>query len=87
MHFLDTCAIILWHVRERLHAPIAQLDRVTDYESVGRGFESLSAYHLKSLKLYGFRLFSYFLTEFEIVEFWLWNNFGTETYIGTLWII
>ena len=26
------------------HAPIAQLDRVTDYESVGRGFESLSAY-------------------------------------------
>ena len=27
------------------YAPIAQLDRVTDYESVGRGFESLSAYH------------------------------------------
>ena len=27
-----------------MHAPIAQLDRVTDYESVGRGFESLSAY-------------------------------------------
>ena len=26
------------------YAPIAQLDRVTDYESVGRGFESLSAY-------------------------------------------
>ena len=29
---------------ESAHAPIAQLDRVTDYESVGRGFESLSAY-------------------------------------------
>ena len=28
------------------YAPIAQLDRVTDYESVGRGFESLSAYQL-----------------------------------------
>ena len=28
----------------RVYAPIAQLDRVTDYESVGRGFESLSAY-------------------------------------------
>ena len=27
-----------------MHAPIAQLDRVTGYEPVGRGFESLSAY-------------------------------------------
>ena len=27
-----------------LYAPVAQLDRVTDYESVGRGFESLPAY-------------------------------------------
>ena len=27
------------------YAPVAQLDRVTDYESVGRGFESLLAYH------------------------------------------
>ena len=26
------------------HAAIAQLDRVTDYESVGRGFESLLPY-------------------------------------------
>ena len=51
------------------YALVAQLDRVTDYESVGRGFESLSAYHLKSLKLYGFRLFSYFLAEFGIIEF------------------
>ena len=33
------------------HAPIAQLDRVTDYESVGRGFESLSAYHEKQVSL------------------------------------
>ena len=65
------------------YAPIAQLDRVTDYESVGRGFESLSAYHLKSLKLYGFRLFLTF-TEFEIAELCLWNISGTETYIGTL---
>ena len=31
-------------VKRNAHAPIAQLDRVTDYESVGRGFESLSAY-------------------------------------------
>ena len=27
-----------------MHAAIAQLDRVTDYESVGRGFESLLPY-------------------------------------------
>ena len=27
-----------------MYAPVAQLDRVTDYESVGRGFESLPAY-------------------------------------------
>ena len=30
--------------KELAHAAIAQLDRVTDYESVGRGFESLSPY-------------------------------------------
>ena len=33
---------------ESAYAPIAQLDRVTDYESVGRGFESLSAYQEKT---------------------------------------
>ena len=27
------------------HAPVAQLDRATDYESVGREFESLRAHH------------------------------------------
>ena len=84
---MENHVLLYLSARVMRYAPIAQLDRVTDYESVGRGFESLSAYHLKSLKLHGFRLFSYFLTEFEIVEFWLWNNFGTETYIGTLWII
>ena len=31
---------------ESAYAPIAQLDRVTGYEPVGRGFESLPAYHL-----------------------------------------
>jgi hypothetical protein len=28
-----------------MYAPIAQLDRVTDYESVGRRFESCWAHH------------------------------------------
>ena len=44
LHFGKVCAIIA----ER-YAPVAQLDRVTDYESVGRGFESLLAYHKKPL--------------------------------------
>ncbi len=30
------------------YAPIAQLDRVTGYEPVGRGFESLSAHPKKA---------------------------------------
>ena len=34
------------------YAPIAQLDRVTDYESVGRGFESLSAYQEIQIPIY-----------------------------------
>ena len=34
-----------------MYAPIAQLDRVTGYEPVGRGFESLSAYHMSTLTL------------------------------------
>ncbi len=30
------------------HAPIAQLDRASDYESVGRGFDSLWAHQIPS---------------------------------------
>ena len=40
LHFF----ILYVKIAER-YAPVAQLDRVTDYESVGRGFESLLAYH------------------------------------------
>ncbi len=28
-----------------IEAPVAQLDRASDYESAGRGFESLRAHH------------------------------------------
>ena len=38
-----------------LHDSVAQLDRVTDYESVGLGFESLPGHHLievRTLHLY-----------------------------------
>ena len=38
-------------LRNAVYAPVAQLDRVTDYESVGRGFESLPAYHISRLTL------------------------------------
>ena len=41
------------------YALVAQLDRVTDYESVGRGFESLPAYHLRMESL-----IQWFHTEF-----------------------
>ncbi len=34
-----------------LHGPIAQLDRVPDYESGGRGFESSSVRHFTQLHL------------------------------------
>ena len=36
---------------ERAYAPVAQLDRVTDYESVGQGFESLLAYQNGNLRV------------------------------------
>ncbi len=35
----------------RAHALVAQLDRVTGYEPVGQGFESLRAHHKKSINL------------------------------------
>ena len=33
-------------VASTVHAPIAQLDRVSDYESEGWGFESLMVHHI-----------------------------------------
>ena len=42
------CVIIFWQFEIAL---IAQLDRVSDYESEGRGFESLSARQKKHLSL------------------------------------
>ena len=45
-------------LRNAVYAPVAQLDRVTDYESVGRGFESLPAYQERK-HLLVFPLFSY----------------------------
>ena len=46
----ELCAILPLHpphlaAISRLNGPIAQLDRVPDYESGGRGFESSSVHH------------------------------------------
>ena len=43
-----------------LNAPVAQLDRVTGYEPVGRGFESLPAYQNSEVDIYLLRYFYYF---------------------------
>ncbi len=40
--FIEREAII---VKQSFNAPVAQLDRVLDYESRGQGFESLLARH------------------------------------------
>ena len=53
---MKRCANILQSLR---HAPVAQLDRVTDYESVGRGFESLPAYQNIGYPFRGGRCFFY----------------------------
>ena len=41
---MKQCAIISKRVIRSVYAPVAQLDRVTGYEPVGQGFESLPAY-------------------------------------------
>ena len=43
--------IIYPSVKRNTHAPVAQLDRVTDYESVGQGFESLPAYQKNQIPI------------------------------------
>ena len=43
--------MLSYHMRskDRIPALLAQLDRVTDYESVGQGFESLAAHHKRRI--------------------------------------
>ena len=40
------------HVPNGTYALVAQLDRVTDYESVGRGFESLPSHHNNKIRTF-----------------------------------
>ena len=50
MQFIVQHAIIV-KKSKGWYAAVAQLDRVTDYESVGRGFESLLPYQLALKKM------------------------------------
>ena len=40
------------HVPNGTYALVAQLDRVTDYESVGRGFESLPSHQTMKIRTF-----------------------------------
>ena len=40
------------HVPNGMYALVAQLDRVTDYESVGRGFESLPSHQTMKIRTF-----------------------------------
>ena len=51
----------LWYRLPAVHAPVAQLDRVPDFESVGRGFESLRAHHSQIKHLALFELGAFFV--------------------------
>ena len=52
------------------YAPLAQLDRVADFESVGRGFESLRAHQNESLASIVFARLCYFPVIVYITPNW-----------------
>ena len=62
LHFQKAFAIIIKLIfgpgPEAAHGPVAQLDRVFDYESKGRGFESRRAHQGSSCKAASFFAFS-----------------------------
>ena len=56
--FLRKYGNIYLAVQKNPYAPVAQLDRVSDYESEGREFESLPARHRKRVSANGTYPFS-----------------------------
>ena len=49
MHIIDYILDLIYNiVKMNIDAPVAQLDRVADFESVGWGFESLQGHHGKT---------------------------------------
>ena len=67
-----------------ISGPIAQLDRVPDYESGGRGFESSSVRHLDLIKnaIFGSKLqiTLSILTEALIVPQWIADHYADQIY-------
>ena len=62
-----------------MYALIAQLDRVSDYESEGRGFESLSARQAKSLETtYVSRLFVFCISLSKSAKIVFGAQFGAQ---------
>ena len=59
--FLKVVVIYKSCLRDTQYAAVAQLDRVFDYESKGRGFESLQPYHEKPRNQTVLRFFVFLL--------------------------
>ena len=56
---VDFLSMLLYHCEvAKRYALVAQLDRVSDYESEGLGFESLRAHH-KTLESHDSKVFSF----------------------------
>ena len=61
----NTCDIILGLSDETVCGLVAQLDRVFDYESKGRGFESRRAHFPEANEIKGFGVFFYLFGMFK----------------------
>ena len=68
LHFCLACAILYKLSERTADAPLAQLDRVFDYESKGRGFESRGARQKKPWSNPGFLLFYELLCDILMYE-------------------
>ncbi len=70
LHFTKRCGRIYKRWRQTnlsvQYAPVAQLDRVTGYEPVGQGFESLLAHQIKTALHKALRFFVFYYTIFQM---------------------
>ena len=80
MHFSLNYGNILLAVDTTAYAPVAQLDRVSDYESEGRGFESLPARQTPTLFCVG--VFLRNKTKAERLLLCLRINYGSIIKVG-----
>ena len=81
LHFCFICVILSKHKNvQHINALVAQLDRVTGYEPVGRGFESLPAYQKRGMF---FRMFLVFIMLWKCARILFIS--GVPTKSKTLW--